>query len=99
MTLEVYTDLGVSRQNGFVMFDVPALTRETLRMSEELGFNFGFKQCKRIVLKAIRRIEIEETRLFGLTFETSDDYRTTSYSDPTGEQAVRNVIRSLLANT
>lgn len=80
------------------MFDVPKLTREALAMSEELGMNFGFKQCKRIVLSAIRRIEREEERLFGLRFETSDDYRSISHSDPTGEQAVRNVIRSLLVN-
>lgn len=80
------------------MYDVAKLTRETLHMSKELGFSFNFRQCKRIVLTAIRRMEKETDRLAGLCFETSDDYLTMSHSDPTGEQAVRNVIRSLLVN-
>lgn len=81
------------------MFEVSVLTRATMSECEKLGVNFSFKQCKRIVLKAIRIIEREEERKYGLCFQTSDEYRTTTYSDRTGETAVNNVIRALLTNT
>lgn len=80
------------------MSKVADLTRETQAMSRSMGLNFNFRQCKRIVLNAIRRMEREEDRLFGLRFETSDDYKIFSYSDPTGETAVRNLIRHMLTS-
>lgn len=67
--------------------------------AEGMGLSLNFRQCKRIALKAIRVAEHEDDRLFHLRLETTDDYKSTSYSDPTGDQAVRNILRSLLANT
>lgn len=67
--------------------------------AEGMGLCLNFRQCKRIAIKAIRIAEREDDRLFHLQLKTSDDYRSTSYSDPTGEQAVMNILRSLLADT
>ena len=80
------------------MFDVLALTKSALNFSRDNKLGFGFQRCRKIVLKEIRAYEREMDRRAGLCFETSDDYRSTTHSDPTGEQAVRNVIRSMLVN-
>ena len=79
-------------------FDVRSLTQSAFDFAKKNGLHLSVSRCRRIVLKEIRIIGREDERRFGLRFETSDDYRTTSYSDPTGEQAVRNVIRSLMVN-
>lgn len=81
------------------MFDVQSLSHAALKFSRENNLGFGFQRCRKIVLKEIRIYEREVERRAGLCFETSDDYRSTTHSDPTGEQAVRNVIRSMLVST
>lgn len=80
------------------MFDVLSLTKSAVEYSKAHGLGFGFQRCRKIVLKEIRAVEREMDRVSGLCFETTDDYRTTTFSDPTGEQAVRNVIRSMMAS-
>lgn len=73
------------------MYNVAHLTRETQDMCATLGIDFNFRQCKKIVLKAVRVME-------RIKPETTDDYSVLTYKDSTGEEAVRNVIRALLAS-
>ena len=73
------------------MYNVAHLTRETQDMCATLGIDFNFRQCKKIALKAVRVME-------RIKSETTDDYSVLTYKDSTGEEAVRNVIRALLAN-
>ncbi|MEJ5928721.1 hypothetical protein WG915_08850 [Corynebacterium sp. H128] len=81
------------------MFDVLELTKAAAGFADSNGIGLGFQRCRKIVLKEIRIYEREVERTSGLCFETSDDYKTTTYSDPTGETAVRNAIRSLIARS
>lgn len=80
------------------MFNVPELTHKAFALSTELGTPMSFKKCKRIVWMAVKKIEADEDRRFGLCFKTTDNYKSITYSDTTGEEAVMNLIRSLLVS-
>lgn len=80
------------------MSRILALTKKAFEYSQAHKLGFGFARCQKMVLKEIRIYERELDRRAGLCFETTDDYLTTTYSDPTGEQAVRSVIRTQLVN-
>ena len=62
----------------------------------ENGLVISPMRAKKVARAVQKRIDAEERRLFIGWFETSDDYRTTSYSDRTGEAAVNNILRELL---
>lgn len=80
------------------MFNVPELTHKAVAMSKELGEPLSFNRCKRLVWMAVKKIEADEDRRSGLCFKTTDNYKSITYSDTTGEEAVMNIIRSLLVS-
>ena len=77
------------------MFDVLSLTKATLEYSEANRLGLGFGQCQRIVLKVVRRMEREATRLNEVWAVAPDSYKTLSYSDPTGEAAVEAAMKEI----
>ncbi|WP_426716490.1 hypothetical protein ACEN19_11090 [Corynebacterium auriscanis] len=59
-------------------------------------------RLKRIVKKFVARMEHEQRRLEQIEITTPDGYRFIDYRDPTGESAVRNIMREIItprANT
>lgn len=66
-------------------------------MCREYGIGIGEQRLKRIILQVVRRMEREQTRLERVEFMTSDDVRVIDYQDPTGESAVRNVMRMVVS--
>lgn len=58
------------------------------------GLELSFSQCRRIVLKVVRRMEHEARRREGCEV-TPDWVKFISYSDPTGEAAVTLVMREV----
>ena len=66
------------------------------------GIHIGHTRLRRIVQKTIRRMEHERRRLERMEITTPDGYSFIDYRDPTGESAVRNIMREILtprANT
>ena len=51
----------------------------------------------RIVRKVVRRAEHEQKRLERVEITTPDGYKFIDYQDPTGESAVRNIMREIVA--
>lgn len=66
-------------------------------MCREYGIGIGEQRLKRIILKVVKRMERERARLERVEFMTSDDVRVIDYQDPTGESAVRNVMRMVVS--
>lgn len=66
------------------------------KFAVEHGFTISLSKARRLALAVQKRMEREDHRRFVGWFETSDDYRATTNSDPTGEQAVRNVLREMM---
>ena len=62
----------------------------------ENDFVISMSKARRMARAIHRRMDKEDRRKFIGWFETSDDYRTVTNSDPTGEQAVRNVLKEML---
>lgn len=55
------------------------------------------RRLTRIVLKVVKRMEREADRLTRIEIITPDGYRCIDYSDPTGESAVRNIMREAIS--
>lgn len=72
-------------------------TAEAKKMCREYGIGIGEQRLKRIILKVVKRMERERARLERVEFMTSDDVRVIDYQDPTGESAVRNVMRMVVS--
>ena len=53
----------------------------------------------RIVRKVVRRSMHEQKRLERVEIVTPDGYSFIDYKDPTGESAVQNIMREIMANT
>lgn len=66
-------------------------------MCREYGIGIGEQRLKRIILQVVRRMEREQARLERVEFTTGDDVRVIDYQDPTGESAVRNVMRMVVS--
>ena len=73
------------------------LTDEAKKMCSEYGIGIGEQRLKRIILKVVKRMERERARLERVEVMTSDDVRVIDYQDPTGESAVRNVMRMVVS--
>ena len=73
------------------------LTDEAKKMCSEYGIGIGEQRLKRIILKVVKRMEREQARLERVEVTTSDDVRVIDYQDPTGESAVRNVMRMVVS--
>lgn len=61
----------------------------------ENGMCFSLKKARRMAIAIHKRMEKEDRRKFIGWFETSDDYRPLTNSDPTGEEAVRNILKEM----
>ena len=57
----------------------------------------GQSRLMRIVRKVVRRAEHEQRRLERVEITTPDGYKFIDYQDPTGESAVRNIMREIVA--
>lgn len=55
--------------------------------------NINRNRLTRIVLKVVKRMEREADRLTRIEIITPDGYKFIDYADPTGESAVRNIMR------
>lgn len=74
------------------------LTTEAKKMCRECGIGIGEQRLKRIIIQAVRRMEREQARLERVEVTTGDDVRVIDYQDPTGESAVRNVMRMIVSD-
>lgn len=72
------------------------LTISAKAFCEENGIHIGHTRLRRIVQKTIRRMEHERERLEEIKITTPDGHSFIDYRDPTGESAVRNIMRELL---
>lgn len=64
--------------------------------AEAIGVEVSRTFMMRLVTKTMKRMEYERRRLEAMLVDTPDCYSVIAHSDPTGEQAVRNVIRRAL---
>lgn len=65
------------------------------KFSIEHGMRFSMSKARRMAIAVHKRMEKEDRRKFIGWFETSDDYRPPTNSDPTGEEAVRNILKEM----
>lgn len=65
-----------------------------MKWAAENDVPISVMRAKKIARAVARRIRREEQRLGGCSV-TTDDFRPTTYSDRTGEAAVRNVLAEL----
>lgn len=77
-----------------IVFD---LTTEAKKMCRQYRIDIGEKRLRRIILKVVKRMECEQDRLERVEVTTADDVRVIDYQDPTGESAVRNVMRMVVS--
>lgn len=77
------------------------LTLSAKRFCETNGIEIGHTRLRRIIQKVIRRMEHERRRLEEVEITTPDGHKFIDYQDPTGESAVRNIMREIItgANT
>lgn len=59
--------------------------------------DIGERKLTRMVVKVIKRAEHERKRLERMEITTPDGYSFIDYQDPTGESAVRNIMREIIA--
>lgn len=71
------------------------LVSMAMRWAADNNQPISLMRAKKLARAVARRMEREEDRLFGVRFETSDDFRPTTYSDRTGEEAVRRILAEL----
>ncbi|MEJ4112736.1 hypothetical protein ACGE24_03960 [Corynebacterium kroppenstedtii] len=78
------------------------LTISAKRFCQANKIQIGHTRLRRIIQKVIRRMEHEQRRLEQVEITTPDGYSFIDYQDPTGESAVRNIMREIItprANT
>lgn len=66
-----------------------------LKFADANQIDISMSQCQRMVRKALRRMEREDIRTVIGWAETTDDFKSISYSDTTGEKAVNNIMKIL----
>lgn len=74
------------------------LTQEAKKMCREYGIGIGEQRLKRIVLRVVKRMEREAARLESRESTDLEGFSVLDYQDPTGEAAVRNVMRELASD-
>lgn len=62
----------------------------------EHGITLSLKKRKRMASTIRTRVEAEHRRLHEVWATTPESYTVLTHSDPTGEQAVRNVLADLM---
>lgn len=77
-----------------VVFD---LTQQAKKRCREYGVEIGEQRLKRIVLRVVKRMEREAARRESVETTDLEGFSVLGYHDPTGETAVRNVLRELVS--
>jgi len=73
-----------------------ALIHQAQKFAIDNGLQISLPRARKLAVAVKKRMDIEDQRLFLGWFETSDNYRSTSYSDRTGETAVNNILKEML---
>lgn len=81
------------------MDSVLELTLSAKSFCEMNSISIGHTRIRRIVLKVRKRMEHEQRRLERMEITTTDGFQFIDYKDPTGESAVRNIMREIMAST
>ena len=69
------------------------------KFCKRMKINISQDSLTRIVLKTRKRMEHEQRRLERMEITTTDGFSFIDYKDPTGESAVQNIMREIMAST
>ena len=97
---EIATNTGVlarDKEVSFMSNDVFELKLTAQAFCRRNKIDIGQPRLTRIIRKVIKRAEHEQRRLERVEITTPDGYRFIDYQDPTGESAVRNIMREVVA--
>ena len=97
---EIATNTGVLARDEGVFFmsnDVFELKLTAQAFCRRNKIDIGQPRLTRIIRKVIKRAEHEQKRLERVEITTPDGYSFIDYQDPTGESAVRNIMREVVA--
>ena len=97
---EITAHTGVlARDKGFSFMsnDVFELKVSAQAFCRRNKIEINRNRLMRIVRKVVRRAEHEQRRLERVEITTPDGYSFIDYQDPTGESAVRNIMREVVA--
>ena len=97
---EITANTGVlARDEGFFFMsnDVFELKLSAQAFCRRNKIEINQNRLMRIVRKVVRRAEHEQRRLERVEITTPDGYKFIDYQDPTGESAVRNIMREVVA--
>lgn len=72
------------------------LIQQAQKFAVDNGLVISLPRARKLAVAVKKRMDAEDQRLFIGWFETSEDYRSTSHSDRTGEAAVNNILKELL---
>lgn len=72
------------------------LIQQAQKFAGENGLTISLPRARKLAVAVKKRMDVEDHRLFIGWFETSDDYRSITHSDRTGEAAVNNILREML---
>lgn len=78
------------------VFDLKVSAR---KFCKRMKINITERALTRIVLKTRKRMEHEQHRLERMEITTTDGFSFIDYKDPTGESAVQNIMREIMAST
>ena len=97
---EITANAGVLARDEEVSFmsnDVFELKLSAQAFCRRNKIEINQRRLMRIVRKVVRRAEHEQRRLERVEITTPDGYSFIDYQDPTGESAVRNIMREVVA--
>ena len=97
---EIATNTGVlarDKEVSFMSNDVFELKLTAQAFCRRNKIDIGQPRLMRIIRKVIKRAEHEQRRLERMEITTPDGYSFIDYQDPTGESAVRNIMREVVA--
>ena len=97
---EITAHTGVLARDEGVFFmsnDVFELKLSAQAFCRRNKIEINRNRLMRIIRKVIKRAEHEQKRLERVEITTPDGYSFIDYQDPTGESAVRNIMREIIA--
>ena len=97
---EIATNTGVlarDKEVSFMSNDVFELKLTAQAFCRRNKIDIGQPRLMRIIRKVVKRAEHEQRRLERVEITTPDGYSFIDYQDPTGESAVRNIMREVVA--
>lgn len=81
------------------MSKIKELSRTSQKFCRDNGIWIGDARCMKIASKIVKRMEHEQRRLERMEITTTDGFSFIDYKDPTGESAVQNIMREIMAST